>query len=118
MARPSSGCCESHVPTAKTVTCAPWSPRIWSARCVSDGSPAPWKVSATAGAEVGPRRTSGPGVRRIAGTAAGAPAAGGDPPGDVAAPPPAVGAAVVGDVEGCVVAAAPEEPCDSGLLGE
>ena len=68
MARPSSGWSESHVPTAKTVTWAPWSRRIWSARCVSAGSPAPWKVRATAGTDELPCRTSSPGVRSTAGT--------------------------------------------------
>src|SRR4051812_24954775 len=104
MALPSSGWAESQLPTAKTVTWAPWSPRIWSARRVRAGSPAPWKVSATAGTEDGPCRTSAPGVRSSTGTACGCPvladgADASDPAGEEGAdvcpdpggrPPPAV----------------------------
>src|SRR6478736_7412714 len=50
MSRPSSGWSVSHVPTAKTVTWAPWS------------------VSATAGTDELPCRMSSPGVRSTAGT--------------------------------------------------
>src|SRR5690242_12103079 len=101
MRRPRSGLAASHDPTAKTVISADFASASRSSASASDGSPLPWKVSATCGLLREPVTTS----------VAGAPGAA------VSAGAALVGVAADGGADDLAGGAA-EPACDGCLLPE